>query len=287
VTTLDRDYALAYAGIADCLAIIRAYGWFPASTCRARAREAIDRAHRLDASLPQVNFSYGLYLFLLESNADAAMPWVQRAAALDPRMVEAQVYQAMIHAYQGHAAETFAYAATARRLDPVSPLAHFVSAISFCILPLFEEAADAARQVLELQPDSTTGLWPLGIALTGLDRFDSAIAALERLCQLSRAPLYVGQLGLAYGAARRHDDARRLLNELDERASRGEYVAPCARLAIAVGLEDITGIHAALTACVDDTTSANTVKVVCGPPLERFRTDSEIDSLCNRIYRGL
>jgi hypothetical protein len=52
-----------------------------------------------------VNFSYGLYLFLLESNADAACPGCRRAAALDPRMVEAQVYQAMIHAYQGHAAE--------------------------------------------------------------------------------------------------------------------------------------------------------------------------------------
>ena len=132
VTTLDRDYALAYAGIADCLAILRAYGWFPSSPSRARAREAIDRAHALDASLPQVNFSYGLYLFLLESNAAAALPWVQRAAALDPRMVEAQVYQAMIHAYQGHADETLAYTSSARRLDPVSPFAHFVSAISFC-----------------------------------------------------------------------------------------------------------------------------------------------------------
>jgi hypothetical protein len=141
--------------------------------------------------------------------------------------------------------------------------------------------------VLELQPDSTTGLWPLGIALTGLGQLDPALAALERLCQLSRAPLYIGQLGLAYGTARRHDDARRLLNELDERASRGEYVAPCARLAIAIGLEDITGIRAALTACVDDTTPAPTVKVVCGPFLERYRGDSEIDSLCGRIYRGL
>jgi len=287
VTTLDRDYALAYAGIADCLAILRAYGWLPASTCRARAREAIDRAHALDASLPQVNFSYGLYLFLLESNAAAALTWVQRAAALDPRMVEAQVYQAMIHAYQGHAAETLAYASSARRLDPVSPFAHFVSAISFCVLSLFEEAADAASHVLELQPDSTTGLWPLGIALTGLGRIDPALATLERLCQLSRAPIYVGQLGLAYGVAGRHDDARRLLNELDERASRGEYVAPCARLAIAIGLDDISGIRGGLAACVDDTTPGNTVKVVCGPVLERYRSDSEIDSLCGRIYRGL
>jgi len=287
VTTLDRDYALAYAGIADCLAILRAYGWLPSSTSRARAREAIDRAHALDASLPQVNFSYGLYLFLLESNAAAALPWVQRAAALDPRMVEAQVYQAMIHAYQGHAAETLAYASSARRLDPVSPFAHFVSAISFCVLSLFEEAADAASHVLELQPDSTTGLWPLGIALTGLGRIDPALATLERLCQLSRAPLYVGQLGLAYGVAGRHDDARRLLNELDERASRGEYVAPCARLAIAIGLDDISGIRGGLAACVDDTTPGNTVKVVCGPILERYRSDSEVDSLCGRIYRGL
>ena len=285
VTTVDRDYALAYTGIADCLAIIRAYGWFPVSASRARARDAIERAQSLDASLSQVNFSYGLYLFLLESNADAALSWMQRAAALDPRMVEPQVYQAMIHAYLGHTAETRAYAATACRLDPVSPFAHFVSAISFCILSLFEEATDAASRVLELQPDSTTGLWPLGIALTGLGQAEPALATLERLCELSRAPLYVGQLGLAYGFARRHDDARRLLKELDERASRGEYVAPCARLAIAIGLDDATSIRGGLTACVDDATTAATVKVSCGPFLERYRTDSEIDALCGRIYR--
>jgi hypothetical protein len=58
-------------------------------------------------------------------------------------------------------------------------------------------------------------------------------------------------------------------------------------LAIAIGLDDMTGIRGALTACVDDTTPANTVKVVCGPILERYRTDSEVDSLCRRIYRGL
>jgi len=29
------------------------------------------------------------------------------------------------------------------------------------------------------------------------------------------------------------------------------------------------------------------VKVSCGPFLERYRSDPEIDSLCGRIYRGL
>ena len=92
-------------------------------------------------------------LFLLESNADAALPWVQRAAASIARMVERST-KPMIHAHCRTCSRDVMHAATARRLDPVSPFAHFVSSISFCILsPLRGRAGRCQARVLELQPD--------------------------------------------------------------------------------------------------------------------------------------
>ncbi len=48
------------------------------------------------------------------------------------------------------------------------------------------------------------------------------IAMLERGVTLFRAPYYVGHLGMGYALAGRLDDANCLLNELADRASRGE-----------------------------------------------------------------
>ena len=84
--------------------------------------------------------------------------------------------------------------------------------------------------------------------------------------------------------ARAVADARRLLGELDDRESRGEYVAPIARLAIHAGLDDIPNIRAALAACVADATPIATVKIVCGAWIERYRSDSEIDRLCHALF---
>jgi hypothetical protein len=48
---------------------------------------------------------------------------------------------------------------------------------------------------------------------------------LEHALALSRAPIFVAVMGLRYARAGHVDYARRLLDELEERASRGEEIA--------------------------------------------------------------
>ena len=138
--------------------------------------------------------------------------------------------------------------------------------------------------MLELQQDSLQGLWPLGMALCGLGRNDEGVTALERAVVLSRAPMYLGQLGLAYGRAGRTDDARRLLSELEDRASRGEYLIPTAPLNIHAGIGDFAGVRRGLAACMDDGTPVVAFKMFCGLFLDAFRTDSEIARLLDAMY---
>ena len=54
----------------------------------------------------------------------------------------------------------------------------------------------------------------------------------------TRAPVFVGVLAMVFGRAGRLDEARRLGEELYERAGRGEYVSPASLLALALGLGD-------------------------------------------------
>jgi len=60
-TKLDPRYALAYAALADCYAILRAYGWMSADDARPPARAAVKQAMTVTSSLWEVNFSYGFF----------------------------------------------------------------------------------------------------------------------------------------------------------------------------------------------------------------------------------
>src|SRR5262249_55132793 len=87
-----------------------------------------------------------------------------------------------------------------------------------------------------------------------------------------------------YAGARRTADAHRLLDELDDRASRGEYVTPVACLTIHMGLRDPASTAADLEACVKDGSPVLLIKAMCGPQLERYRKDWRIDPLLNAVY---
>ena len=148
----------------------------------------------------------------------------------------------------------------------------------------FEAAEGMAQQALELQPDFLFGLWVRGLALCGLGRSEEAIEPLERSVVLSLAPIYVGSLGFGVAIDGRQEDAWRLLSELEDRGSRGEYLPTFARLTVNVGLGDLPGIRGALANAVAEPTPPVSVRVICGRFLEAFRSDAEIDRLHHKLY---
>jgi serine/threonine protein kinase/Flp pilus assembly protein TadD len=284
VIALDPDYALAYAGLADCFGICRVYGWFSYAQSHDRAAEAVARAAAIDPSLAEVNFSQGAHVFFFDGNWTRAETFLRQAVAVNARMVDAHGYLALALACAGRFDEATAHADQACAIDPLSAFSHYLASVAFVIMGRFARAEQEARRVCELQQDSLTGLWPLGMALCGLARHDEAVAVLERAVTLSRAPVYLGQLGMAYGRAGRADDARRLLSELEDRASRGEHVMSTALLCIHVGTGDAAGIRRSLDACVTDRAPVATIKIVCGVSLEAYRTDAEIARLLDTLY---
>jgi len=145
-----------------------------------------------------------------------------------------------------------------------------------------EAAESAARQAIELQPDFLHALFILGGVLCTIGRNDEAIPYFERAVQLSRAPFYVGWLGYGLARAGRADEARRLLSELDERGSRGEFIPPLARLQINTGLADIAAIRTAFAAAIELWTSPLTIRFAVD--LQPFRTDPEIDRLYVELF---
>ena len=99
----------------------------------------------------------------------------------------------------------------------------------------------------------------------------------------SRAPIFVGSLGLAYARAGRLDDAMRLLHELEDRSSRGEYIPTRALLPIYVGQGDVRAMRRALSQALTEATPPYPL-TVSTPFLKEYRTDPEIKRLLLKLY---
>jgi len=281
---LDPQYALAYAGLADCYGILRFYGWMSNQEARTPAHAAMTQAMALAPSLWEVNFSRAFYTFYFERAWREAEPHFQKAIAINPRSSLAQVYYGQFLTTAGHPEDAVKLATLACQLDPLSPFIRCLASSIQSTLGRFEAAEQAAQQALELQPDYLFALWLRGLALCGLGRNEEAVEPLERAATLSRAPIFVGLLGLGYARAGRGDDATRLLRELEDRGSRGEYIPGCAPLAIYVGQNDLPAIRQALAKAIAEATPPLTLRVTMGQFLEALRSDPEIRRLHFELY---
>jgi tetratricopeptide (TPR) repeat protein len=284
--TADSTYALAYAGLADCYGILRSYGWVPAADSRPHALKAVTRAMHLASGLAEANFSRGFFTYYFEPAWHQAEVDFKTAIAMNPRWSLAQAYYGLYLACDYRFDEAVTQVDVGRELDPLSPFVHGLASVVLALSRRFEAAEEAARRALELQPDYLTGLWGLAQALYGLGRVDEGISAMEHVVMLSRAPIFVGMLGLGYARGGDVGRAMQLLHELDERRSRGEYVVPFAPLAIHVGLRDVDAVRNALETCIAEQTPVLSVRMTCGAFLEEFREDAPTDLLLDRLHDG-
>jgi tetratricopeptide (TPR) repeat protein len=280
----DPRYALTYAGLSDCYGILRFYGWISAEEARPPARAAMEQAMSLAPSLWEVSFSRAFYAYYFEKNWREAEPHFQKAIAINPRSSLAQIYYGLFLTALGRVEDALALAQLACDLDPLSSFIHSLASATCSTVGRLDEAERAAQRALELQPGALFGLWIHGLALTGLARHEEAVEALERAAALSRAPIFVGLMGMVSARAGRREDALRLVRELQDRGSRGEYVPAFALLAIHVGLGDVPEIRRTLSRALAEATPPLTLRVTAGQFLESFRSDPEINRMLLELY---
>ena len=115
---LDPDFALAWAGYADCFSLLILYE-DPIASYREEARKASQRALELDPNLAEAHASRGL-AFLISEEYEAAETEFNKALALNPRLFQAYYYYGRTRFHQGDlemAAELFQKAAEVEPAD--------------------------------------------------------------------------------------------------------------------------------------------------------------------------
>ena len=148
----DPSYALAYAQLADCYALLGGYAMMPDVRDIEKARAAANQAIALDSTLAEAH----LPLALIAQNYD--MDWgeaerhYRRALELDPKEPTAHHWYAEFLAFQGRFPEAFQHIERARELDPSSLILLTDRAVIYAYARDYDESLRQFREVLARDP---------------------------------------------------------------------------------------------------------------------------------------
>lgn len=227
---IDRDpnYALAYAGLADCYLLLEQYAGTPASETLSKAKAAATHALRIDDSLAEAHTSLGFY-YSQTWQWDESEKEFKRAINLNPNYPTAhQWYHSYLRA-QGQFDEALVEIKRARELDPLSPIVSVNLATVYIRKGDLDSAMAEAIRLRDLEPNFALSHAPLGRVYIKLLKYPEAVAAFEANVAIDRSAFALSELGHAYAIAGRRDEALAILQELEgkykRRESLGQYVA--------------------------------------------------------------
>jgi serine/threonine protein kinase/tetratricopeptide (TPR) repeat protein len=237
VVARSPDFALGFAGLADCYTILGNWSVLAPRDVYPKAKEAALKALDLDPVLAEAHIALAFAEYLYDWKWDQAEHGFRRAIELNPSYAQGHAWYGNFLSALGRHGEAIAEARRAQELDPLSPIISAIAAWIHYEAKDYDQAVQRCRRDLQMNPIPQSYLF-LGLALTQLGRYDEAIAAFERGVSIAGGltEMYAG-LGFAYGVSGRTKDARRVLEELD-RHSQARYVPPLSRAIVHVGLGD-------------------------------------------------
>ena len=267
---LDPNYALAYAGLADCYTFFAYFEAYSPAEMAPKARSAVEKAIRLDPDLPECHASLAIYKTFFEFDIVAGERELRKAIAINPNSPLAHYWLCSVLAALGRVEDSIAAGRTALKLDPLSPVVNATLARALCCAGRYDEAIELSHQNFEILPDFFFSHWVLGWAHEQLGDLDRAIDHYRKSAKDSGLTLY-GYLGKALVRAGRPEEARALLDELEQR-SKTQYVSP---VASAVILAELGEMPAALE-MLNRAWQVRAIHLMwtrCDPVYEAFRAE--------------
>lgn len=232
----DREYALAYVGLADCYSQLGFWGRFPPQQVFPKAKAALQKALEIDEALPEAFASLGFVHQFFDRDRLGAAKAFNRAIALNPDYPSAHMWYSALFFMMGQpekAIEEDRHALIADSLS-FSTNAHFGWVlVSARRIP---EALGQLQTALELNPDFFVTHMLFGQLYLLLGKQAEALASYHKAVDLSRRnPRMLGWLGYALSVTGHDKDALTVESELIKRSAQ-EYIPPTSFAYLYAGL---------------------------------------------------
>ena len=225
----DRNYALAYAGLADAYGNLGVRGYIAPIEGRRKAEEAARKALALDENLAEAHGALGLtYVLFAPSNFALGDRELRHAIELSPSLAVAHLYLGYSLARQGRLDESLEELPKARELDPLSSIIARVAALPYYLKRDYVRALELLRQANELGPAFSTTV-EIGIYIQNR-LFNETLAELEKAKRGRKSdPILIYGTGMVYAAQGKRAEALQIIKELEEMSgaslSEGHWIA--------------------------------------------------------------
>ncbi len=221
-TDRDPTYALAFAGLADCHALLSEYSGVPLTVTTPQAKKFAERAIALDGSLAEPHATLGTVNRQLWRWAEAEREF-KRAIELNPNYATAYHWYSIMLLGLGRKDEALAMIQRAHELDQMSSIISATVAWVQLTRNNYQESIDNALRLIELDPNFGVAHDNLGQAYLKTGRNAEALVAFEKAAQLTdRWSVVLGNLGAAYALTGKRTEALAIIKELEEKLVRNE-----------------------------------------------------------------
>ena len=223
-TSRDPNYALAYAGLGDCYAVLAEYSGLPTSETAPQAKAYAERAISIDPQSAEPHATLGSALRQMWQWAEAEKEF-KRAIELNPNYPTVHHWYSIMLKEMGRKDEAAAVIKRARELDPLSSVIGVNLAELYQHQNNHEATVETCLKVIELDPNYATAYEDLSVSYAILGRKAEAIAAGEKSVDLAkRAGVALGSMGFVYAITGDRTKAMRVIKELEEKYERKESI---------------------------------------------------------------
>jgi serine/threonine-protein kinase len=277
----DPAYALAYAGLADCYALMGDYGYLPPRDAFPKARAAAEHALQLDDSLAEAHTSLAFVKVQYDWDWAGAEREYRRALELNPNYATAHQWYSEYLSAMGRHEEALREIRRAQELDPLSLIIHAVVGRALYFARRYDDAVAQCRSTVEMDPNFGVPHLFLGRAYVQQGKYEEALAEFEEFHRLSGGSAILAEVGHAQVLAGRRDEARQLLKELTQDPQQGKVAA--GRIAyVYVALGDRDQAFAWLEKAYDEH-SDTLVFLRVEPRYDSLRSDPRFADLLRRV----
>lgn len=236
----DSAYALAYAGLADCYALLGSdeYGALPAQEAMPKAKAAAVKALEIDDTLAEAHTSLAYVTWVYEWDTVGAEREYKRAIELNPNYATAHHWYAISYLTAlGRHQEALAEMKRAHELDPLSLIINSAVGWAFYFARQYDRAIEQYQKTLELDPNFSVARAKLAWAYEQKSMYEEATAELQQAVNLSRDRTWVASLGYTYAVSGKREETQKVVNKLKE-LSEQQHVPPYDIALIYAGLGD-------------------------------------------------
>jgi serine/threonine-protein kinase len=177
---IDRNYALAYAGLADAFRTLPITSDVGPSTAFPESKAAALKALQLEDNLAQAHTALGYVASWYEWDWKTAETEMRRGVDLDADSPEAHRGLSILFTVLGRHQEALDEMKVSRQLDPLSLPTNALEAQALHYAGRDAEAIDRLNKAFEVEPNFWIARLMLGRIYIGQSRFDDALVELDR-----------------------------------------------------------------------------------------------------------